>query len=178
VVDGTLISWVYKLKSLRYEAPLDFYRRLDAFGRQVRNGRNPLDRVTAAILRWLVYDRTDLPVEITRLSTLSYAIPITDEGELPIRLFDRSMNLNTLKEKGIAFQICYGAQDMLVEPPSSLVAAKFAPAELAEFPKGHAAIMTSWSHPESEYALHKEFANGQRGPVRFHLALDGRTPRN
>jgi hypothetical protein len=39
------------------------------------------------------------------------------------------------------------------------------------FPKGHGAIATSWSHPETEYALHKRFG-ACRGPVRFQLDLE------
>jgi hypothetical protein len=45
-------------------------------------------------------------------------------------------------------------------------------AEVAAFPKGHVAIATSWSHPDSDFALHTRFADGvTRGPVRFHLDL-------
>lgn len=172
VVDGTVMAWVYKLKSLKHEAPLDYYRRLDQFRGHGRKGKSSIPTTTAAILRWLVYDRTDLPVEITRLSTTSYSKPVSADGELPITLFGRKLNFKHLREKGIRMQICYGAQDMLVEPPSSLIATRFVDADVAEFPKGHAAIWTSWSKPDSEYALHKVFPNGQRGPVRYHLDLD------
>jgi hypothetical protein len=40
------------------------------------------------------------------------------------------------------------------------------------FPKGHGAIATTWSAIDSEYAVHKRFENGKRGPVRFQLDLD------
>ena len=40
-------------------------------------------------------------------------------------------------------------------------------------PKGHVAIATSWSHPDSNCALHTRFGDGDyRGPVRFHMDLD------
>lgn len=172
VVDATVMAWVYKLKSLKHELPLDYYRRLEQFRRQVRKGKSGVTTSTAAILRWLIIDRTDIPVEVTRLSTTSYSIPVTADGDLPVKLFGRKLNFKYLKEKGIPLQICYGAHDMLVEPPSSLIAAKFVDADLAAFPRGHAAILTSWSNPDSEYALHKTFANGQRGPVKYHLDLD------
>lgn len=46
-------------------------------------------------------------------------------------------------------------------------------AELAAFPKGHVAIATSWSHPESAYALQTRFADGKyRGPVSFQIDLE------
>jgi len=44
---------------------------------------------------------------------------------------------------------------------------------VSAFPKGHVAIATSWSHPESACALHTRFGEKQyRGPVRFHLDLE------
>jgi hypothetical protein len=92
-------------------------------------------------------------------------------SEMPFTLFGCSLNLKYLKEKRIPFQICYGSHDLLVEPPAPLVPMKFVDAEPAEFPKGHAGILTSWSNPDSEYAFHKTFANGQRGPIRFHMDL-------
>lgn len=47
-------------------------------------------------------------------------------------------------------------------------------AEVTPFPKGHVAIATSWSHPESKCALDKIFGEQRyRGPVRFHLEIAG-----
>jgi hypothetical protein len=43
--------------------------------------------------------------------------------------------------------------------------------ELTIFPKGHGAIATSWSNPETEYAVQKRFGS-YRGPVRFQLDLE------
>ena len=173
VIDGKIMSWVYKLKSIDKEAPLYmYYSDIDQFEENVRNGREDVGKTAAAINHWLVYDRTDLPVSITNLSRLWYTIPISPEGDLPFELFGRRLNLNYINEKGIKFLICYGRDDKLVEPSSSLAPLDFVDAETAEFPKGHAAILTTWSHPDSEYALRKRFPNGQRGPVRFHLDLD------
>ncbi len=149
-----------------------YYSDIDQFEENVRNGREDVGKTAAAINHWLVYDRTDLPVSITNLSRLSYTVPISPEGDLPFELFGRRLNLNYINEKGIKFLICYGRDDKLVEPSSSLAPLDFVDAETAEFPKGHAAILTTWSHPDSEYALRKRFPNGQRGPVRFHLDLD------
>ncbi len=174
VVDGSVMSWVFKLKSLRNEPPIDFLTRLDAAHRNVVNGKPAINKTMAAVMRWLVHDRTDMPIDITELSMKSFAVPISVRGEFPVKLFGRTVNFDYMREKKIPFQICYGAQDALVEPPSSLVATRFVDAEPTEFPKGHAAILTSWSHPESEYAFHNVMPNGWRGPVKFHLDLDAK----
>jgi hypothetical protein len=105
----------------------------------------------------------------------SYTIPIDSGGNLPVKLFGRPLNLHRLEQCDIRFMICYGAQDDLVDKAAALAPLDYVSAEVTEFPKGHGAIATSWSHPESEYALHKRFPNGSRGPVRFQLDLDGET---
>lgn len=177
VVDGEVMSLVYKLKSIDKEFPLfAFYRDLDLFEENTRRGVESISKTAAAIGYWLMHDRTDLPLEITELSSISYAVPISPEGNLPFGLFGKRLNLSYIPKNRINFLICYGADDRLVEPASALAPLDFIGAEVTEFPKGHAAIFTSWSHPESEYALDKKFANGQRGPVRFHLDLDEGLP--
>ncbi|WP_157212251.1 metal transporter [Desulfomonile tiedjei] len=173
VVDGQVMSWVYKLKSIESEFPLvSFYRDLDTFQEKIRKGIKLISKTTAAVGHWLLYDRTDLPLAITELSKISYSKPISRSGDLPFELFGQKLNLHSLTEKNIKLLICYGRDDKLVEPPSALAPLDYIPGEKTEFPKGHAAMFTSWSDPKSEYALHKRFQNGQRGPVRFHLDLD------
>ncbi len=173
VVDGKVMSWVYKLKSIEREAPVfTYYRDLNLFEVMARKGIVGVGKTAAAINHWLIYDRNDLPVDITQMSFDSYTIPISSEGDLPFKLFGKKLNFKYIQEKGIKFQICYAAKDDLVDPPSALAPCDFIHVETAEFPKGHAAIATSWSHPDTEYALHKVFPDGRRGPVRFHLDLD------
>jgi len=173
VIDGKVMSWVYKLKSIEREAPLfTYFRDINLFEFMVRRGVQGVGRTAAAINHWLIYDRTDLPVSITQMSFDSYTIPISSTGILPFKLFGRELNLDYIREKGIRFQICYAAKDDLVDPAAALAPADYVQVELAEFPKGHAAIATSWSDPDTEYALHKTFPNNQRGPIRFHLDLD------
>ncbi len=173
VIDGLVMSWVYKLKSIDREAPVfTYYRDLTLFENMLRQGIKGIGKTAAAINYWLAYDRTDLPIAITQMSFDSYTIPISSKGELPFKLFGRKLCFDYIKEKNIPFLICYAASDDLVDPPSALAPMDFIEVELAEFPKGHAAIATSWSHPDTEYAVHKRFPNGQRGPVRFHLDLD------
>jgi hypothetical protein len=173
VIDGRVMSWVYKLKSIEREAPLfTYYRDVNLFESMVRHGISGIGKTAAAINHWLMYDRNDLPVAITQMSFDSYTIPISSRGDLPIRLFGRLLNFRYLKEKGIRFQICYASRDDLVDPPSALAATEYIDVEQTAFPKGHAAIATSWSDPDSEYGLHKVYPDGSRGPVRFHLDLD------
>lgn len=173
VIDGDVMSWVYKLKSIEREAPIfTYYRDLTLFENMLRQGIKGIGKTAAAINYWLIYDRTDLPVAITQMSFDSYTMPISSRGELPFKLFGRKLNFDYMKEKGIRFLICYAAKDDLVDPAAALAPMDFMKVELTEFPKGHAAIATSWSHPDSQYALHKAFPSGQRGPIRFHLDLD------
>ncbi|MEJ2716583.1 MAG: metal transporter [Deltaproteobacteria bacterium] len=172
VVDGKIMSWVYKLMSIDKEEPLyTYYQDLDRFEEDVRHGVREVCKTAAAINHWLIYDRIDQPIEITNLSKLSYRNPISPDGDLPIKLFGRTLNLKYVTEKGIKWLICYGENDRLVEPPAALAPRDFIDTEITAFPKGHAAVLTHWSHPDSEYALQKKFENGQRGPVRFQLDL-------
>ena len=171
IVDGKVMSWVYKLKSMEKEAPIyTFYRDLMLVAKNVDRGIE-ISQTAAAINHWLIYDRSDLPEAITKMSFDSYTIPITPDGYLPIKLFGRQLNINRLKTHKLPFLICYGKNDDLVDKESALAPLDFIGAEVTGFPKGHGAIATSWSHPDSEYALHKRYPDGSRGPVRFQLDL-------
>ena len=107
------------------------------------------------------------------MSFASYNTPISDDGTLPVRLFGRKLNLKRLQDKKIPWLICYGEHDDLVEKPTALAPLDYIEAEASSFPKGHVAIATSWSHPDSACALHTRYGDGQyRGPVLFHMDLD------
>ncbi|MEW5724755.1 MAG: metal transporter [Thermodesulfobacteriota bacterium] len=171
IVDGKVMSWVYKLKSMEKEAPLvTFFRDLMLF--QARDGQARLEigKTAAALNHWLIYDRTDLPEEITKLSFASYTVPIAPDGTLPVKLFGRALNLKALAGKGLRWLICLAEKDDLVDAASALAPLDWVPAEVTVFPKGHGAIATSWSHPESKCALQTRFGR-YRGPVRFQLDL-------
>ena len=172
VVDGKVMSWVYKLKSMENEAPLfALYRDLKMFD---KGNCCPIkvSKTAAAINHWLIYDRNDLPEAITKMSFDSYTIPVDDQGNLPFKLFDRKLNFKRLQEKSIPFLICYAEQDDLVDKDAALAPQQYIPVEVTRFPKGHGAIATSWSQPDSACALHTRFGNNYRGPVRFHLDLE------
>ncbi len=191
VADGDLMSWIYKIKSLNDEAPIvAFYRDLmmlkNASDGDSRKGKSAghssrrrrgkkelnISKTALAINYWLTYERNDLPMAITEMSFKSYNIPITSDGTLPVKLFDRELNFKRLKEKGIRWLICYGEKDDLVEKETALAPLDYVDAEVTMFPKGHVAMATSWSRPTSEYALHKRFGNNQRGPVRYQLDME------
>jgi hypothetical protein len=173
VADGKLMGWVYKLKSIEQEIPAAaFYRDLMMFARQ-KNGDQQISKTAAALNYWLQNERNDLPLEITRISFASYNTPITADGTLPVRLFGGKLNLKRLKEKNIPWLICYGTHDDLVEKETALAPLDHVDAEVTPFPKGHVAIATSWSSPQSACALHTRFGEGNyRGPVRYHMDLD------
>jgi hypothetical protein len=178
VVDGKVMSWVYKLKSMEKEAPVySFYQNLMMFDRP-EGQEITVNKTAAALNHWLIYDRSDLPVSITRMSFDSYTIPVDREGNLPIKLFNRPLNFKRLKEKEIPFLICYADKDDLVEKESALAPLDYIEAEVTVFPKGHGAIATSWSYPDSECSLDSCFGKNYRGPVRFQLDLEqALTPR-
>lgn len=173
VADGKLMGWVYKLKSVESESPLSaFFRDLRMFART--DAKHPVIGKTAAALNyWLNNERNDLPMEITRMSFISYNRPIASDGTLPVKLFGKALNLKRLAEKKIPWLICYGENDDLVEKETALAPLDHVEAEVTPFPKGHVAIATSWSAPDSACALHTRFGEGNwRGPVRFHLDLE------
>jgi hypothetical protein len=192
VVDGSVMSWVYKLKSMESEAPLfSLYRDLMMFDRPGRK-KVTISKTAAAINHWLIYERNDLPVAITQLSFDSYTRPVQKDGTLPVKLFGRSLNFKRLAEKGIRFLMCYAERDNLVDPEAVLAPLDFVDAEVTVFPKGHGAIATSWSLP-TDCVIHDGKtspnllcsrgaspscrinhcgAQNCRGPVRFQLDLE------
>lgn len=182
VIDGKILSWVYKLKSIEKEAPLlSLYRDLMMLE---RSGRPPrINKTAAAINYWMMYDKVDLPFEITRMSFESYLKPVSADGTLPVKLFERPLNFKRFKEKDIPWLICIAEKDDLVDEPATLVPLEWIEAEVTVFPKGHTAIATSWSKPGSECSLDSCFSqrggrspslpDGKcRGPVRFQLDLE------
>ena len=173
VADGKLMGWVYKLRAIEDEFPLiSLYRDMVMLS---SNGRpkEKFNKTALAINYWLSYERTDLPLEITKMSFLSYNVPITGDGTLPVSLFGRKLNLHRIPEKGVKWLICYGEKDDLVERETALAPRDYIDVEVTGFPKGHLAIATSWSNPKSEFALDARFGeNKARGPVLFQLEID------
>jgi hypothetical protein len=172
VADGKLMGWIYKLKSIEMESPLLAMWRDMMLVERTNGDPKAISKTAAALNYWLMYERNDLPMEITKMSFASYNTPITTDGTLPVKLFDRQLNLKRLEAKQIKWLICYGLQDDLVEPQTALAPLDHIHAEVTAFPKGHVAIATSWSDPKSAYALHQRYEKESTvGPVRFQLDL-------
>lgn len=178
VADGTLMGWVYKLTSIGQESPVaSFYRDIMMFARQ-KTKKIEISKTAAGLNYWLNNERNDLPMAITEMSFASYNQPITSDGTLPIKLFGNRLNLNRIKEMSIPWLICYGIHDDLVEKETALAPLDWIEAEVTPFPKGHVAIATSWSDPESACALHTRFGEEKsRGPVLFQMDLDRKLSR-
>ena len=172
VVDGKVMSWVYKLKSMGREAPIfTFYRDLKMFDAP-NVDEVKISKTSAALNYWLIYERNDLPRDICQLSFDSFTKPITSDGTLPVKLFGQELNFRRLKEMNMKWLLCYAEEDDLVDKEAALAPLDYVDVEVTVFPKGHGAIATSWSLPTSECALHKCFRDGYRGPVRYQLDLD------
>lgn len=179
VVDGKVMSWVYKLKSMDVEAPVVAFNRDMVMLERSMDKPEPINKTAAALNYWMIYDRTDLPLGMTAMSFASYTKPVDKDGNLPIELFGRRLNFKRIKEKGVKWLICIADKDDLIDPPAALAPLDFIEAEVSVFPKGHGSIATSWSLPTSECALHtyfrpanKKFGDKCRGPVKFHMDLD------
>ena len=177
IVDGKVMSWVYKLKSMDKEAPMaTLYQDLMYFnapdGHEVK-----INKTAAALHHWLIYDRSDLPEGITKLSFDSYTIPVTKDGTLPVKMFGKTLNFKGIPERGIKWLLCYAEGDDLVDSAAALSPTDFIDVEVTPFPKGHGAIATSWTDPRTECAVNKNF-KGCRGPVRFQLDLDAETEKD
>lgn len=172
IVDGKVMSWVYKLKSMYKEAPAAaFFRELAAV-RASRDKNVKMSKTAAYLLHWIKYDRADLPKAVTMLSFKSYTQPVGPDGTLPVTMFGRQLSFADLKKKNIKYLLCYAEEDDLVDRPAATVPCEFADVEVTVFPKGHGSIATSWSSPASACALQLEFVHKERtyrGPVRWQL---------
>lgn len=172
VASGDLMGWVYKLKSIEESGPMVAFIR-DILLMNSRNGAPfQINKTVAALNYWLQSEKSDIPMSVTEMSFASYNIPITEDGTLPITIFGRKLNFHGIEDKNIPWLLCYGETDDLVEKEVALAPLDFIDVEVTPFPKGHVAIATSWSHPESACALDSIFGSKKhRGPVRFQLDL-------
>lgn len=176
VASGELMGWVYKLKSIEDSGPMiAFLNDIMMFTKGVDNSNASfsVNKTVAALNYWLQNERSDLPLSVTEMSYLSYNKPVEKDGTLPIKMFGKKLNFKALKDKNIKWLLCYGESDDLVEKEVALAPLQYLDVEVTPYPKGHVAMATSWSHPESACALDSRFGpdNNLRGPVRFHLDL-------
>ncbi len=171
VANGEVMSLGFKLLALSKEAPLVTMYNMKALHKSTDG--NP-GKTAAAINRWLRHERTHLPIAIAEMSSETFKTPISKDGILPVKLFDKPLNLHNLKKLGVKWYISYSEGDDLVEKASALAAVELLKddgvLEVTEFPGGHVGILTSFAGERSKCPLHGEF-NGMVGPVRFHLNL-------
>jgi hypothetical protein len=172
IANGDLMGWVYKLKSIENSGPIiAFLRDMMMLGGH-GNSKITINKTVAALNYWLNNERSDLPLSMTEMSFQSYSTPITKDGTLPISMFGKRLNINAMKDKKIDWLLCYGKSDDLVEKDVALAPLDYIDIEVTPFPKGHVAIATSWSHPDSKCSLDSLIGEEKhRGPVRFHLDL-------
>ncbi|MDD5169275.1 MAG: hypothetical protein PHN75_10690 [Syntrophales bacterium] len=185
VVDGKVMAWVYKLKSMEKEAPMTtLCRGILDFIPANNNGGIKISNTAAALMNWLKYDRFDLPPAITMLSFLSYTVPLHEEGRLPFTLFGESLSFRDMGKYITGWQVCIASGDDLVDRPAALAPLDYAPEGLIKvtiFPKGHGGIATSHSNLDSEFAVNKWFTyRGENycGPVRYHLEAEEERAKN
>jgi hypothetical protein len=172
IADGNLMGWVYKLKSIEDSGPMVAFLRDIMMGCGQGCNNYKINKTVAALNYWLQNERSDIPLSVTQMSFNSYNNPITADGTLPVTIFSRKLNLHAIKDKKIRWLLCYGETDDLVEKEVALAPLDYIDVEVTPFPKGHVAIATSWSHPESSCALDSVFGTpSHRGPVRFQLDL-------
>jgi hypothetical protein len=171
VADGRFLSWIYQLRSVESKYRLNLFSQgLNLFAEQISDSYHPfrISKTHAAINFWLSQERYDIPLAIADIFHKSNTIPVSSHGKLPIALFGRQLCFKDMN-LDISILICYAEDDQIVSKESALIPNKFIDAEITSFPGEHIAIATKWAHPESDYALHKNFRNGLRGPVRFLL---------
>ena len=131
-----------------------------------RRSTAKISETAAAINNWLIYDRNDLPEAITKMSFDSYTVPVDRQGNLPFKLFGRDLNFKRLAEKTSRVSCAMQEDDLVDQKPPWRRWITFRP-KLPVSPKGHGAIATSWSQPDSACALHTRFGDNYRGPVPF-----------
>ena len=173
VADGDLMGWVYKLKSIEHEAPLVAFIRDMSMVASAKSRGKSISKTALAINYWLKNERSDIPMAITQMSFTAYNIPVASDGTLPVNMFGNPLNFKDINKKKIPWLLCYGEQDDLVEKETALAPLDYADVETCAFPKGHVAIATSWSDPNSACALHTTFGEkNHRGPVKFQMDLN------
>lgn len=174
VANGYLLSLGMRMIAIDRETPL--VRVLDQASLQRKTERNP-GKTVAALFRWLLKERVHLPIEIAKMSSTTFREPINEYGDLPVRLFDRPLNVKDLAKYGIKWYQNYAIKDDLVTPECATAANKHLEntnvLEVVPFPGGHVAILTSPYNrkaPVDDYFMGidgKEY----RGPVKFQLDI-------
>ena len=149
---------------------------LDQAAMQRATDLNP-GKTPAALFRWLLKERTHLPLAVANMSSHTFQEPIAENGDLPVQLFDKPLNVKSLIDLDVPWYQNYAIKDDLVTPACATAANKHLAGwnklESVAFYGGHVAILTS---PYAKKApVNGEFVdamgNNARGPVKFQMDI-------
>nr|VFK24488.1 MAG: hypothetical protein BECKMB1821G_GA0114241_100859 [Candidatus Kentron sp. MB]VFK30723.1 MAG: hypothetical protein BECKMB1821I_GA0114274_101734 [Candidatus Kentron sp. MB]VFK75333.1 MAG: hypothetical protein BECKMB1821H_GA0114242_10208 [Candidatus Kentron sp. MB] len=176
VANGYLLSLGMRFVAIDRENPL--VKVLDQISLQKATEANP-GKTVAALFRWLLKERVHLPLEIAKMSSLTFQKPISAKGDLPVKLYGKALNVNDLGKLGVKWYQNYAVKDDLVTPPCATAANRYIKDDVVEcvpFPGGHVAILTSPYNKKSP--VNGEFTGKDgtkyRGPVKFQLDISAK----
>jgi hypothetical protein len=174
VANGYMLSLGMRFVAIDRETPL--IKVLDQASLQRATDMNP-GKTVAALFRWLLKERVHLPLEIAKMSTCTFHQPISDDGVLPVTLYDKPLKVADLKDLGVKWYQNYALRDDLVTPDCATAANKFLEGtdviESVPFPGGHVAILTSPYNKRSPVNDYFKAKDGKeyRGPVKFQIEI-------
>jgi len=174
VANGYLLSLGMRFVAIDRESPL--VKVLDQASLHRATDLNP-GKTPAALFRWLLKERVHLPLAIANMSSHTFQDPIADDGTLPVKLFDKPLNIKGLIDLKVPWYQNYAIKDDLVTPPCATAGNKFLEGwdglESVAFFGGHVAILTSPYGKKSPVNGAFKDANGKdvRGPVKFQMDI-------
>ena len=174
VANGYLLSLGMRFVAIDRETPL--VKVLDQVSLHRATDLNP-GKTPAALFRWLLKERVHLPLAIANMSSHTFQDPIADDGTLPVKLFDKPLNIKSLVDLNVPWYQNYAIKDDLVTPPCATAGNKYLEGwdklESVAFFGGHVAILTSPFGKKSPVNGTFTDANGKaaRGPVKFQVDI-------
>ncbi len=174
VANGYLLSLGMRFVAIDRETPL--VKVLDQASLHRATDLNP-GKTPAALFRWLLKERVHLPLAIANMSSHTFQDPIADDGTLPVKLFDKPLNIKSLIDLNVPWYQNYAIKDDLVTPPCATAGNKYlgdwSGLESVAFFGGHVAILTSPYGKKAPVNGAFTDANGKacRGPVKFQMDI-------
>ncbi|MGF1613244.1 MAG: hypothetical protein ACFCVA_04825 [Gammaproteobacteria bacterium] len=174
VANGYLLSLGMRFVAIDRESPL--VKVLDQASLQKATELNP-GKTVAALFRWLLKERIHLPLGIASMSSHTFREPIAEDGTLPVKLYDKPLNVKDLAKLNVKWYQNYALKDDLVTPACATAANKFLEGtdviESVPFPGGHVGILTSPYNKKSPVNGTFSGKDGAqyRGPVKFQLDI-------
>jgi len=174
VANGYLLSLGMRFVAIDRETPL--VKVLDQASLHKATDLNP-GKTPAALFRWLLKERTHLPLEIAKMSSCTFQQPIGADGTLPVQLFGQPLNLKKLADLKVKWYQNYAIKDDLVTPPCATAGNRFLEGtdvvESVAFHGGHVAILTSPYAKKAPVNGTFTDATGKkvRGPVKFMIDM-------